>query len=129
MANFRVGRTTVYQVFHEAIDAIFQELQLQGIPNDLTQLCALADDFSRSCPAVDPLNGCLSAVDGIAITLISPRAEFLPSLYYCRKGFFTLPVRAFCDAKYRFQYFSARAVGSTHGSLAFSLSSLSAFLE
>jgi hypothetical protein len=78
MANFRVGRTTVYQVFHETIDAIFQELQLPGIPNDLTHLCALADDFSRSRPAVNPLNGCISAVDGIAIALILHVLNFSP---------------------------------------------------
>jgi hypothetical protein len=129
MANFRVGRTTIYQVFHETIDAVFEELRLPGIPNDLGQLRALADDFNRSRPILNPLNGCISAIDGIAIALRSPRAEYLPSLYYCRKGFFALPVQACCNAKYRFQYFSAREVGSTHDSLAFSLSSLYAFLE
>jgi DDE superfamily endonuclease len=108
---------------------MFEELWLPGIPNDLGQLRALADDFNRSRPILNPLNGCISAIDGIAIALRFPRAENLPSLYYCRKGFFALPVQICCDAKYRFQYFSARAVGSTHDSLAFSLSSLYAFLE
>jgi DDE superfamily endonuclease len=129
MDNFRVGRTTVYQVFHETIDAMFQRLQLPGIPSDLAELDVLADGFNRSRPVYNPLNGCISAVDGIAIALRSPQAEYLPSLYYCRKGFYALPVQASCDVKYRFQYFSARAAGSTRDSLAFALSSLYTFLE
>jgi DDE superfamily endonuclease len=130
MAIFGVGRTTVYHVFHSTLDAIYRTLSLPGIPvNDPAALTATAEGFKTSRASKNPLYGCVAAIDGIAIRIRSPRAIDLPSLYYCRKGYFALPVQACCDSKYRFLYFSAKAVGSTHDSLAFSISSLHTLLE
>jgi DDE superfamily endonuclease len=41
----------------------------------------------------------------------------------------TIPVQAIVDSSYRLMYMSAMAVGSTHDSLAFSLSNLGIALE
>jgi DDE superfamily endonuclease len=50
-------------------------------------------------------------------------------MYFCRKGFYALPVQACVDYRYKFQYMSSRAVGSTHDHLAWSISSLALNLE
>jgi hypothetical protein len=103
MAIFGVARTTVYDVFHSTLDAIYQILSLPGIlVNDLAALTATAEEFKTSRTSTNPLYGCVAAIDGRAITIRSPRAIDLPSLYYCGKGFFALPVQARCDSKYRF---------------------------
>lgn len=53
---------------------------------------------------------------------------FNPRHYYCRKRFYALPVQAVCDDKSRFRYMSFVAVGSTHDSVAFAMSSLNGAL-
>jgi hypothetical protein len=101
------------------------DLSLPGIPvNGLAALTATAEGFKTLRTSTNPLYGCVAAIDGIAIRIRSPRAIDLPSLYYCRNGCFALPVQACCDSKYSFLFFSAKAVGSSHDSLAFLISSL-----
>ena len=68
------------------------------------------------------LEGCVLAVDGIAIKIQKPTSldTSNPNQFYCRKGFHALNVQAGCDARLRFRIASIEHVGSTHDSLAWS---------
>lgn len=127
MAIFNVSRPTLYRVFNNVVDVMMARLKLPGLPTDTEpELRRMADEFQRSRrgSADNPLYGCVGAIDGIAVAIQAPPAEYHPAQYYCRKGFYCLPVQAVCDANYRFIYMSAVAVGSTHDSVAFAMSSL-----
>jgi len=82
---------------------------------------------SRSPPS--PLNGCIGAIDGIAIKIRNPHDDLNLSNFYCRKQFYALPLQALVDATYRFICCSLRCVGSTHDVLSLSISGLSRFLR
>jgi DDE superfamily endonuclease len=58
-----------------------------------------------------------------------PDDGYVPRNYWCRKGYYAIPIQAVVDSRYRFTYMSAMAVASTHDSLAFSLSQLGIALE
>lgn len=77
----------------------------------------------------NPLPGCVGALDGICIKILNPSDRFHHSTFYCRKGFYALPVQALVDSSYRFLSFSAICCGSTHDSLAHSVSSLREYLD
>lgn len=72
---------------------------------------------------------CICALDGISTKIKKPDVDEQPASFYCRKGFYTIPVQALFDLNYRFICFSARRCGSTHDSLAPSVSALSEYLE
>ena len=77
------------------------------------------------------LDGCVLAVDGIAIKLQKPTSldTMNPNQYYCRKGFHALNVQAGCDARLRFRIASIEHVGSTHDSLAWSCTAAAKYME
>jgi DDE superfamily endonuclease len=130
MQVFGLGRSTTYDIFHATLDVIMFAMQLPGLPcTDSSLLRALADGFKTSRGPVNPIDGCVSALDGIAFCMQRPSKEFTQRVYFCRKGFYALPVQACVDYRYKFQYMSSRAVGSTHDHLAWSISSLALTLE
>ena len=71
-----------------------------------------------------PRHGCVGAIDGIAVKTNKLKDSENPAHFYCRKGFYALPVQAVPDHKYRFTYMPARCVGGTHDSISFSVSFL-----
>jgi DDE superfamily endonuclease len=68
------------------------------------------------------------AVDGIAVKILKPPDNENPAGYYCRKGFYAIPVQAVVDSDYKFMYMSAVCVGSTHDSVAWAVSKLGMLL-
>lgn len=121
---FRVGRSTVYHIFHETVEAIDNTFSLKGLPTCPERLNEIATKFRLSRSFKNPLPFCVGAVDGIAFPIQKPSDTKRPAAYFTRKGFYAIPVQALCDAEYRFLSFSARVVGSTHDSLAHSVSGL-----
>lgn len=67
--------------------------------------------------------GCVGDLDGIAIKIRKPKHVYIPSNYYCRKGYYAVPFKALVEAKYRFLSLSSVVCGSTHDSLEYSASS------
>lgn len=78
----------------------------------------------------NPLRGCVSAIDGIAVRIQRPSVADAPNpvSYYNRKGFFALNVQAAVGADFKVQFLSAVTAGSCHDSTAFSACGLSAYL-
>lgn len=129
MAAFEVGRSTVYQVFKETRQVLNNALDLPGLPDSIDGLRHLADDFQRSRSPPSPLPGCVGALDGISIRIKKPSKDEHPATFYCRKGFYALPIQALVNSDYRFICFSALCRGSTHDALAHAVSSLGRYLE
>jgi DDE superfamily endonuclease len=82
----------------------------------------LAIGFTTSRLGCSPLYGCVGAVSGIAIKIVKPQDVTNPASYFCRNGFYSIPVQAVVDSSYCFTYLSAVYVGSTHDSTAWSVS-------
>lgn len=129
MVQFEVGRSTVYQVFRDTRNTLNAFLDLTGLPNTKAGLKKLSDDFQRSRTPESPLPGCVGALDGIAIRIKKPSRHEHPATFYCRKGYYAIPVQALVDSNYRFLCFSAICRGSTHDSLSHAVSALGRYLE
>ena len=125
MLSWQIRSSTEFTVFRETITAINKEIDMPGIPfNDENALLHLSSGFASTRSAHNPLRGCIGSLHEIAIKIVKPPDKFAPRNYYCRKGFYALPVLAVVDASYRFLYMSCRCSGSTHDSVAFDVSSL-----
>ena len=75
------------------------------------------------------LQGCIGALDGIAIPIIRPPNSCGPTRYRNRKCFYAIVCQGICDAQSRFIYWDCSTPGSTHDSVALSLSPLFPFLS
>eukprot|EP00170_Pyropia_yezoensis_P001830 contig_7775_g1834 len=104
MLAFGVGRSTVFSVFKQS------------------------DLFSRG--GRNPLRGCLSAIDGIAVKIQRPSVPDAPNpmSYYNRKGSFALNAQVAVGADYKVQFLSVVAAGSCHDSTAFAACGLATLL-
>ena len=120
-----VSYGSFYQVTNRVIEAILAEMNhLVSLDlRDEDLLHRLSDGFRRKTNGI--VRGCIGAIDGICIQIRRPAEKFGPSKFYCRKGFYSLNVQAVCDANRRFTFVSIMAPGSSHDSMAFSLSWLS----
>lgn len=80
--------------------------------------------LSCSRPCINPLPGCIEALNRISIDITKPRLTDCsnPAQYFHREGCVPLPVQAICKSRYRFTFFSAKCSGPTHDSVAFSIS-------
>ncbi len=73
MLSWRVGRSTLYAIFKDTIQAVNKVLHMPGVPLDSEdELRKLAAGFDSSRAARNPLPGCIAAIDGIAITIRMP---------------------------------------------------------
>ena len=124
---FNIQSSSLYDVFRRTLTALLESFKLPGIPEDVDELKKMALDFKLSRPRASPLNGCIGALDGIAIKIRKPHKRFHPAQFYCRKGFYAIPVQAIVDSTYRFRCFSALCVGATHDSLSHGISALGKF--
>ena len=122
--SYRIRPSTIYRVFHRTCDALMSVLHLPGLPTTVNGLeeAAMAFKLSRRPPS--PLTGCVGALDGIAIKIQTPKRSERPAAYFCRKGYYALPIQAMCDSSYRFLSYSSLCVGSTHDALAYAVSGL-----
>jgi DDE superfamily endonuclease len=124
MMLFRIAKSTVYEAFHSTIASITKRLAMPGLPSTYGELQRIAQDFAISRQPLNPLQGCVGAVDGICIEIQKPADEYGPRDFYCRKGMHAIPAQAVVDAKYRFLYLSAKCAGSTPDAIAWESSSL-----
>lgn len=80
----------------QVLDVIDRTNALENIafPTSLPACAYQSDLFSRG--GRNPLRGCLSAIDGIAVKIQRPSVQDAPNpmSYYNRKGFFALNARA-----------------------------------
>jgi len=87
MAAYRVGRSTVYEIFHSTCDIMMQKLELPGLPSTFEGLKSSANRFKTSRSPPSPLSGCVGALDCIAIKIAKPHDELNPAAFFCRKGY------------------------------------------
>lgn len=125
MLAFRIAKSTVYCLMHETIEAMCERWKLPGLPfGDERALRLLSIGFTRSrCPP-SPLHGCVGALDGVLVKISKPPNSCNPAKFYCRKGFYAIPVQVVCDYQYRILYASMKCAGSTHDRTAFAVSDL-----
>lgn len=84
--------------------------------------------FSRG--GQNPLRGCVSDINGVAVRTWRPTVEGAPNAmsYLNRKGFFALNMQAAVGADFKAQSISVVAAGSCHDSTAFSACGLAQHL-
>lgn len=129
LAIYHVKASTIRRAFEDTINSLNKRLKLPGLPRSMEGLHRTALEFKMSRRSPSPFNGCVGALDGLAVKIKKPREENNPAVYYSRKDFYALCVQALVDSNYRFLSYSCRCVGSTHDSLAHAVSSLGRYLE
>eukprot|EP00171_Calliarthron_tuberculosum_P005225 IDg5225t1 len=73
MMIFKVGRSTIYSVFHLTVDALMGKLDMPGIDfGDQAKLKSLTNGFEASRKIISPLYRCVGALDRIAIQIAKP---------------------------------------------------------
>jgi hypothetical protein len=125
MHSFRLAKSTVYAVFKETVLDIGATIQLAGIPFDdevALRKCSIQLINSRNPPS--PLHGCVGAVDGLLLHITKPADRYNPAHYFCRKGFYAIPLQVVCDSNYRVIYISMKCADSTHDRVANEVSAL-----
>jgi len=97
-------------------------------PSTDAELATQSELFSRG--QRDPLRGCVSAIDGLALRIQRPRVTDVPNAmaYWTRKGFFAIHVQAAVGADFKVQFLSAVMAGCSHDSTALATSGLAAVL-
>lgn len=129
MATFRIGKTTVYDIFHDSCDVLNDRLKLPGLPETVEGLTESARPLKTSREPPSPLRGCILAIDGITVKIEKPPSPLHLSAFYCRKGYFSIPVQAMLNCNYVFLAFSACCEGSEHDYLAYSFSGIGRYLN
>lgn len=126
---FDIGFSTVYTYLHSVVDSISNRIHLDSIPTNERELRTSALKFATSRPSVNPLPGCVGAIDGITIAIERPQKIYNPSAFYCRKGYYAIPVQGLVNSEYKFAAMSAFCTGSTHDSAALKMSNIGKFLD
>jgi len=107
------------------VDPLWNNIHFPSTP---AEFAAKGELFSRG--GRNPLRGCVSAIDGIALRICRPRVSEVPkpSSYWTRKGFVAINVQAAVGGDYRVHFLSTVTAGSCHDSTAFSASGLAEML-
>ena len=112
------------------LDALDKDTLLNNIhfPSTTAEFAVQSELFSRG--GHNPLRGCVSAIDGIALRIRRPRVCEVPnrSSYWTRKGFFAINAQATVGGDYQVHFLSTVTAGSCHDSTAFSASGLAELL-
>ena len=105
---------TIYRYFHTLVDWVDEvfdfpwvtELQKlnKGDLSALEKLKEISTDFAID--SNDSFEGCIGAIDGLAIRITCPSNVKDPSNYFCRKNFYALNVQAICDHQERIFWIS-----------------------
>eukprot|EP00171_Calliarthron_tuberculosum_P003440 IDg3440t1 len=127
ISSYSLCVSTVYSVFADTVHVLQNCLTLPGLPETKFGLRSLSNRFKSMRGS--PLTGCVGALDGICMRIRKPNEEERPAAYYCRKGYYAVPVQALVDCSYRFLSFSGKCVGSTNDSLAHGVSCLGHYLK
>ena len=98
--RYCVGASTIYNVFRETCDALIDVLALPGLPSSVVDLKTSSLRFKTSRQPHNPLCGCVGALDGISVKIKTPASHERQATYYCRKGYYALPVQVVCDCDY-----------------------------
>jgi hypothetical protein len=115
---FKVSQRAAYYNTHCIVDWINKSFALLGIPlRDENKLADIARLFTRSRGS--PLFGRIAALDGILIPIKEPPDHLSPRNYFCRKGYYALPLQVVCDFSSKFLFMSGRAAGATTTRLTF----------
>ena len=115
---FKIGRSTAYNVLHDTVQEMNRVLRFPKLRRAVDELHKIARDFKVSRSQVNPLDGCVGALDGICMKLKKPRNESIPASFYCRKGYYAIPVQVVCDSNYLLRYASGLCGSETHDALA-----------
>ena len=120
LLSYKISQCMLYDIFHQTIDWINKSFNfplLRYIKEENTEaLLDIADYFSERSEGV--INGCIGALDGVAIRIRSPNSieDDIPDPgnYYCRKGFHALNMQAICDSKKRILWLSSAIICHKH---------------
>ena len=123
---FKIGNSTAYAILHDTVDVMNKILRFPKLPRSEDELQKISRAFRTSRSQSGPLDGCVGALDGICMKLKKPRNDNIPDSFYCRKGYYAIPVQAMCDSNYIFRYASGVCGGATHDALA---NAVSGFME
>ena len=102
VAVFQFKLSTIYRVLEDAISALNIVMKLPRLPKTLQDLHRSAMLFKTSRKSPNPLNGCVGALDGLAVKIKKSQEEGNPAVYYSRKDFYALCVQAMVDSNYTF---------------------------
>ena len=127
--SFDVGVTLVYDIVFYGTGLILQKLQLEKFPSTHKELRRAAQKFATSRNNVNPLPGCIAAVDGLSVALQKPERRYNPASFYCRKGYYAIPVQAVVSSDYKFMAVSVACTGSTHDSMALKMSHIGRYID
>lgn len=107
MLVWNIARSTVFQEYNETYRLVVEELWFSEFSDTRAKCEKLADGFSISRAGLNPLYGCVGALDGVAIRIRKPRTRecINPARNCHQNGFYALSVQAICDAEYRFTFF------------------------
>ncbi|KAL7527497.1 hypothetical protein ACHAWF_002201 [Thalassiosira exigua] len=127
----------VYRYFHTFIDWVdetfdFPWVKLLQELNDgnLEAIGKLREiSFHFAADSSGSFEGCIGAIDGIAIRIRCPSNVSDPCNYFCRKNFYALNVQAICDRQKRILWISPGHQGASHNSTAWLQTSLADLLE
>lgn len=113
---FGISRPSFYECIEQVSDAVVPHFPLPGAGNSREECTCAAVSLKRSRFLMNPISGCIGAVDGIVIQT-KPRQVPEPVQYLNRKGYCAFPVQAVVDGSYRL-YASMKCVESAQDSLA-----------
>jgi len=104
-------------------------LRNMKFPSTDPELATQRELFSRG--QRNPLRGCASAIDGLALRVQRPRVTDVPNpmAYWTRKRFFAIIVQAAVGPDFKVQFLSAVTAGSCNDSTALATSGLAAVLD
>ena len=97
MRHNSIGRTTLYKIFKDTRQSILRKLRFPDPLQSDEKLQLLVDEFKSSRKTISFLTGCIGALDGIYIKIKQRESHHGPAGFYCRKGYFSVPVRALVD--------------------------------
>ena len=121
--KYHIASATFYNILWTTVKVINEEIAFEGLPlNDRDKLNDLSKGMNGLCGGV--FEGCIGAIDGVAIKIRKPKFVMNPVHYYNRKGFFSINMQCVCDADMIITFFSLKTCGSTHDSLAFEVTGL-----
>ncbi|XP_034236584.1 protein ALP1-like [Thrips palmi] len=123
-AEYRIGRSTVFQIIHETSRAIWEALQPTVLKfPDKEEWKKIADGFQQKWQ----FPNCISAMDGKHMRIKAPPNS--GSNWYNYKGFFSMVLLATCDANYKFTWIDIGQYGSISDGGVWSNPDLAADLE
>eukprot|EP00804_Cyclotella_cryptica_P005025 CCRYP_020357-RA/>CCRYP_020357-RA protein AED:0.12 eAED:0.12 QI:0/0/0/1/1/1/2/0/362 len=93
----------------------------------LAKLKEISSDFAVDSDMV--FNGCIGAIDGLAVRIKCPTEVRDPGNYFCHKNFYALNVQAICDREKRCLWISPGHQGASHDSFAWSETKLYNLLQ